>query len=486
MTVRVLLVILLVFVSPAARFEMWASTHTKSAGPATGRRAAVPNSSTLVIGPPKSLESESELEGAPPEETFSAPWTGQLFASGDGRALVDERGVPVLPVIAHFGEAFAAYVRRPREVEVQLLAMKQAGYDGIRFWDNLGYYTAWRGREVTPFGFYAEDNEWVPRTLGYYSRLREFVTLLKRYGLVAHHSRGDLNTVSLNQLMEHSRTVRAIYDEVGLETLALYEGNNEDWQNGNLRPDGLRLVVEPFRAAGVLTALSHHSEEPDDVRDYATDSLFYVHGFRRGEPTDRIRHVFSVSYERHADVPRLGWQGEPIGPGSSVGTTSDPEELGLLAAISLLSRQAWTYMSGHGVFWDGPLDGQPGFHTVPRVRAFIGEHAPDVMTFHRLVHGGRQDAVLVSPDDYFDPDLGIDEGPARIDQAIAEDGRVVAVVHGGQGRRRVQNRSSRTYRLYIARPDSEGLQVRSTVLLSNQITELEDYRVGRILVAVPQ
>ena len=190
-----------------------------------------------------------------------------------------------------------------------------AGYDGIRFWDNLGYDPVWRRREVTPFGFYAQQDDWVPRTPNYYARLQNFIRLLQQYGLAAHHSRGDLNTVSLNQVVEHSRTVRNIYDDIGLETVALYEGNNEDWQNGALRPDGLRLVVEPFRQAGVLTALSSHSEEPEDVRDYATDALFYIHGQRGGDATDRIRHVFSVSYERLPEVPRLGWQGEPVGPG---------------------------------------------------------------------------------------------------------------------------------------------------------------------------
>ena len=142
-------------------------------------------------------------------------------------------------------------------------------------------------------------------------------------------------------------------------------------------------------------------------------------------------------------------------------------------------------MSVGGVFWDGPLEDQPGFRLVPLVRAFIHEYAADLMTFPWLVHGGRPDAVLVSPDGYFEPDRGVNEGPARIDQAVAADGRVVAVMCGGQGQKRVQNRSPRTYQLLIAKPEDSAIDLRSMTLLPGQMVELE-YRVGRILVAIPQ
>ena len=244
-------------------------------------------------------------------------------------------------------------------------------------------------------------------------------------------------------------------------------------------------MVSPLAGLGVLTALSHHSGDPADIETFATDTSFYVHGHRQGTATDRIRHIFSLNYERRPGVPRLGWQGEPIGPGSSVNSTVDAEELGLLAGMSFVARQAWTYMSGHGVFWDGPLEDQPGFHVVPEVRAFLRDHAPDLMTFSSLVHGGRENAVLIPASVFFDPAVGVTEGIARLDQAIADDGRVVALVYGGQGRKRILNRSPRAYELHLARPHADGLDVETTELGPGQSLDVE-YDVGRILVGIPR
>jgi hypothetical protein len=79
-------------------------------------------------------------------------WSGRLQIR-DG-AFVDGRGDPVLPLCAHFGEAFSAWIRDRAAVETQLLEIGRAGYDCIRFWDNLGEYSeAWRGKEVSPFSW---------------------------------------------------------------------------------------------------------------------------------------------------------------------------------------------------------------------------------------------------------------------------------------------------------------------------------------------
>lgn len=432
---------------------------------------------------PRHLEASREAH-APAFPALEPPWHGQL-AADENRGFTDSSGARQLPVFCHFGEAFSAYTRRPRAVEAQLLAIKAAGYDGVRFWDNLGWYEVWRGREVTPFGFRSETGRQVRPTNDYYEKLEEFIRLLQHVGLTAHHSRGDLQNVSLNRVVEHTRRVREIYQDVGLEVLALYEGNNEDWQNGDLRPDGLRQVVQPFKDIGVLTALSHRSEEPDDLAAYASPPLFYVHGRREGPATDRLRHVFSVSYERSARLPRVGWQGEPIGPGLvATQNTNDPEELGLLAAMSLASRQAWTYMSRHGVFWNGPIESQAGFSVVPQVRDFIEEFVPDVMAFPVLVHGGRPEAPLRSPDGYYEPRAGIVQGPARIDQAVAADGRTIAIIYGGAGPKRVRNTSSTPVALVIARPDHDRVVTRGVVLEAGEVVQM-GYRVGRILIALP-
>ena len=191
-------------------------------GVATGAKA--PGGKIAAPPEPPAGEAPPTQESPPEELPPSAPWVGQLHVDEDRRSFRDEEGAHVLPVFAHFGEAFSAYVRDPDAVERQLQVIKAAGYDGIRFWDNLGYYPEWEGREVTPFGFYNQANAWIPPTPSYYQRLRQFLTMLQRLGLSAHHSRGDLNSVSLNQVVGHSERVRDLYAEVGPDVVALYEG----------------------------------------------------------------------------------------------------------------------------------------------------------------------------------------------------------------------------------------------------------------------
>src|SRR5688572_5347211 len=204
-------------------------------------------------------------------------WSGRLQI-GD-RVFVDGTGQPVLPLCAHFMEGFSAWVRRPAEVEQQLRVIKDADYDCIRFLDNLGEYSAWRGKEISPFTWTNADGIHVEATPGYYEKLQQFLELLKQIGLAAHHSRGDLGrykpAVPLERVVEHSKRVAAIYDQVGWHVLALYEANNEDFQNGNFGPSGLRRIVEPVKARGAIVA----SSCPGQCTEEKSHVLAYSRGF---------------------------------------------------------------------------------------------------------------------------------------------------------------------------------------------------------------
>ena len=62
-------------------------------------------------------------------------------------------------------------------------------------------------------------------------------------------------------------------------------------------------------------------------------------------------------------VPRvkLGIESEPVGPGSSVSTLSDPEALALLAVANLIGGFAHVFHSGNGVrWWLGAVEDEPG------------------------------------------------------------------------------------------------------------------------------
>lgn len=458
---------------------------------------------------------------APPviDAPITPPWTGQLRLARDGLGFQDADGRWVLPLCAHYGEAFSAFVHgktigavgsqsalRGFGVEEQLRRIKAAGYDCIRFWDVLGYYdqnrpdqpvqwSAWAGAEVTPVAFTAYSGRRIPATPGYYEQLRDFISLLQRVGLAGFHSRGDLNGIPFDWVWAHTRNVAALYAERNAwSAVALAEANNENWQNGGFTPEQLRQLVEPFKAHRVLTAHStaEQGEEPAAITEISAGaSIYTVHGLRVGTFSQLLEHIFSLGYfSRVPDwpgVPRLGVQGEPSGPGEgvSVGRVNDRELLGLMAATSLISRQWWVYMSGHGVFWKGPIDSQPGFAVVPRIRRAIADFAADVMSWG-LYHGGRHEAALRSPTGY-EGDPGNANGPARIFNAVRPDRRaVVAVVEGGHGAKQLQNMLDCALQLDVISVNADESLTRHRVTLQPRASMAIDYAFGRLLLGVCQ
>lgn len=429
-------------------------------------------------------------------ETANAGWNGRLRI--ENRTFVDGDGRPVLPLCAHFGEAFSAWTRRPADVDAQLQEIRRAGYDCIRFWDNLGEYShAWRGKEVTPFSWTNGDGANIQATPEYYSKLEAFLTLVKQRGLKVHHSRGDLGraapAVPLARVVEHSRTVGEIYERVGWDTLALYEGNNEDFQNGNYGPAGLLRIVEPIMRHGALVASSCAaacSEEKSAVAEYSRGlSVRYYHGNREGTAAERLKRKFTSGYDRPHGAPYLAWDGEPIGPsedpgpGVTVNDTDDVEELGLLHVMTLLGgKSAATYMSQHGVFWRGAIHEQAGFYVTPRMRTVLREFAPDVMRWS-LHHGGSRGAVLRSPRGYYG-DPGVTTGAARLDQAVSADRRrVAAIIYGGRRPARFRNELSCAARVMVVTPlPDEQVRIETVRLAPGAEHEL-DYQVGRLLLA---
>ena len=432
----------------------------------------------------------------PPASDVGGGWSGRLQIRD--RTFVDGAGRPVLPLCAHFGEAFSAFTRRPADVDEQLQQIRRAGYDCIRFWDNLGEYSeAWRGKEVTPFSWTNADGVKVPTTPDYYEKLEQFLALVKRRGLTVHHSRGDLGrgtpAVPLERVVAHSRAVAKIYERVGWDVLALYEGNNEDFQNGNYGPAGLLRMVEPIEARGALVASScplKCSEDKAAIAAYSRGfSVRYYHGRRDGTPAERLARKFASGYDRPERAPYLAWEGEPIGPsheagpGVTVNQTEDVEELGLLHAMTLFGgKSAATYMSQHGVFWGGPIHEQAGFYVTPRMRAVIRDFAPDVMRW-TLYHGARSEAVLRSPPGYYG-DPGVTAGAARLDQAVSPDRRrVVAMIYGGRPPARFRNDLPCRARVTIVAPlPNEQVQTDIVHLMQGAEHEVE-YAVGRLVLA---
>ena len=152
---------------------------------------------------------------------------------------------------------------------------------------------------------------------------------------------------------------------------------------------------------------------------------FTVHGYRGGHWYDKTRHIFSFVYEQKPKR-RLGWQGEPSGPGSRVSVTENQHELTdgplmAMAAMSLMTRQGWVYFCGPGVICDeGETFAQmPGFACVPSVAAMLPK---DLMAWTGgLFHGGETWASR--------PHVQAG-GRDAVDHARSADGRVVCLIYG--------------------------------------------------------
>jgi hypothetical protein len=311
---------------------------------------------------------------------------GQLQVEPGGGFVVNGR--PVLPTLCHYGDAFSRWTHGGRdEVLGWLDVMASTGYHGIRFWSTLGPGSDfWAGREVYEGG-----------TPNYWDQLREFLSALRDRGLVCQISQGDLRASVIPNRRAFAETMAQVVGEVGPHVVALFEGLNEAWQNGEPDPGRLAEFVGAFKARRpeVLVGLSTAQFEGQDEHNaWCIDpaNVYIHHSFRGLHWNNKVEHIWSTPYE---DRPRRrqGWQGEPAGPGDDVSASDHKEELDddalcAMAVAALMTRQAWVYFSGPGVRSNRHerFDQMPGFHTVPKVRALL---PPDVGRYQSIWHGGE-------------------------------------------------------------------------------------------------
>ena len=234
---------------------------------------------------------------------------------------------------------------------------------------------------------------------------------------------------------------------MGADRFALIEGCNEVRDTGGQRnqdPAALEKLVKRTRDRHpqplyALSAFTGH-EDRDVLKAWTPGwmQFYLVHGWRGGRTPDKVRHIFSLGYDGEAPtVRRLGWQGEPTGPGKFVSATEaqgelDDEALALMAAMAAVCRQAWVYMSSPGVIYRPdvePFTAMPGFAAAPRL---IRQLPQDVMTYTKIAHGGNTWSQLR-------PLEAQDE--VRCDYAMDNSGKFVAVVYGPAG----------TYNLKVSR-----------------------------------
>lgn len=408
------------------------------------------------------------VEPAPVEPNPNAI-QGTLHQSG--WRTTDDTGDKI-PLFAHAMSLFALFVRDPAAAQRQAQVLARR-YGGVRVCDILGYWdrnrpgngdqwTAWITKEVTPFAFRSYGERHIPTTPDYYTRKREFVTMLHECGLKIMDDRGDMNALTRTQKLQHMHENGRLYGSLpfGRDVLAGVWAVNEGWQNGASAAEGGIPLCEDMLAAfrdgagwwpdvrglsapgGVKPdgTSEYGPELPDDIKAWSVTpaTAMTIHG-SRAINEHLIPHYFGYGYDRAMrDANKKVWNTEPIGGGRgvSVGELNDVEILCGVAAQALATGQQFTFMSGHGVFggaagsWDGntpgtldaPIEAMPGYEEVARIPSFLPS---DIYAFNNIFHSGTTFAHkrIVAANDY-----------TRFDTSVHGDGRFVALVHTFHGK----------------------------------------------------
>jgi hypothetical protein len=351
------------------------------------------------------------------------PLVGQLRV--ERGAYVDDSGTR-LPVFLHLGDLIGHGLVRGVDAILPALDFAAAhGYHGIRSWFQLKITTGTWLPGPTTHGWDPRDDR---------GRFLEILHAAASRGLKWHLAGGGIKGLSDRDEDELFDLVGDAVGQVGPEAFAVIEACNEvrDTGDGDDRdPRELERLIQRVRGRypQVLYGLSAFTghEDRDVLRAWTPDWMpFYlVHGSRDGRIHDKVRHIFSLGYDGEgATVRRLGWQGEPWGPGRVVSTTSHHHEIDahamcLGAAMAAVARQAWCVMSGPGVVYgDEPLEAMPGLAEVPVVVRSLPQ---DLMRFRILGHSGpnqRGKRIHAVREDARD---------VREDYAIDDSGRFVAV-----------------------------------------------------------
>lgn len=338
----------------------------------------------------------------------------------EGRTFRDDSG-PRLPVLCHAGDLIGQAMRFGLDrVTPALDAIASAGYHGLRSWINVEPHTWWADKPA-PHWNILDDR----------AAVRDVLLAGAERGLRWHLASGGLANLGHARQREMFDVLADVIGEVGPESIALVEGCNEardTTDRGDEEPAHLASLVARVhtRFPAILTALTAYTgtEDREIVSRYTptAQAFTYIHGYRGGRASDKIRHLFSWTYE---DALRpLAWQGEPFGPGRLVSAMDGAGELdagvmGLAACVAAMSRQVWTFMSGPGVILgDEPLDQMPGFATTP---GLVRQLPQDLMTWPVLGHAGESKRGQR---------IHAARGDVRADYALAADGKFVEITYG--------------------------------------------------------
>ncbi len=290
----------------------------------------------------------------------------------EDHSLVDDGG-PFLGLgVSYFTALWRYRNDRPR-LESDLAFLSQQGFNYTRVLSMVGWFGAWEGLEIAPVAFTSREGKNVMAWPEYWQSLAGLVDLTyDRFGM-----RTQITIFADAQLMprkadrfEHMR--RMLTDVVaGREhKIILLEVANEAWQNGFPGDEGTADLREFTRYLAertevpVATTSNHEGSFEALYRDSAADIATW-HFSRDRSADDGWGPV--IDCRRLAQVPGCPpvSSNEPIGPGSSVASESDPIKLVLAAAYAYASRlPMYVFHCQAGVF------GKTQFEKTPAIGSY--------------------------------------------------------------------------------------------------------------------
>ncbi|MHB1037075.1 MAG: DUF4185 domain-containing protein [Pirellulales bacterium] len=274
-----------------------------------------------------------------------------------GKSLCDDSG-PFLGLGVSYFQALrhAKYDRARLNDNLALLASK--GFNYVRVLSMV----SWDGLEIAPVTFTNRAGRVVPGWPDYWQQFRDLIDLAARHGL-----RVEMTIFADAQYVMPKRETRLAHLEgilaniAGREATILHlEVANEAWQNGFPGPEGVADLRDFAKRLADRTPVLVAITSNDDTSDQGIVSLY----------RDSAADLATVHFSRDIRTAEGGWlpvrdtyragnlpgvppvsSNEPIGPGSSVNSESDPVKLCSAAVFAYLANlPTYVYHSRAGVY----------------------------------------------------------------------------------------------------------------------------------------
>lgn len=274
----------------------------------------------------------------------------------EGRAMSDDLGA-WLPVGASlFWAVRGVYDGEQQRVRDNALWLRERGVDFVRVFADT---TDW-GTIACTDGT-TQDRRTDPRWPTYEACLRETVGIFADHGLRIAWTIFGGNKLTQDERRRCVDVLHGVCCERP-EMVQYLEISNED--NGHLSPEEYREYAALFRDDGfvvALTSVAHHGAlyegSPANVATCHFDRLMTENGWRP------VRQPWGYPAEYGAGLPDTFISGEPVGPGSSVASDTDPERVAMAAV------QTWICGGcAHVVHFGGGIFGVPTTHHVGGAR----------------------------------------------------------------------------------------------------------------------